>query len=111
MVGLQDGLDGLAPLTRVQKPVDTVYLTDNENGSWRPIFGASGVVDGDNSLNDIWSPTHLPYVGTTTKTLSGERRVAATRHGLGPNLLYFDGHAGWKNAKRLTVEDFRERRY
>jgi prepilin-type processing-associated H-X9-DG protein len=43
--------------------------------------------------------------------LSAERRVAAKRHGKGPNLLYFDGHAGWKNGRRITTEDFREKKY
>jgi prepilin-type processing-associated H-X9-DG protein len=38
-------------------------------------------------------------------------RVAAKRHGLGSNLLYFDGHVSWKNARRMTVNDWREQKY
>ena len=66
---------------------------------------------GGNNLNDVWSPAHLPYRTTDSPSLSTERRIAAKRHEKGPNLLYFDGHAAWKNARRLTVEDFRERKF
>jgi prepilin-type processing-associated H-X9-DG protein len=96
-------------LTRVQMPEATVYLADNESGSWRPIFTEKNII-GSTDLNDVWSPTHLPYRNATNSPLSGERRVAAKRHGLGPNLLYFDGHAGWKNARRISVDDWREQR-
>jgi prepilin-type processing-associated H-X9-DG protein len=37
--------------------------------------------------------------------------VAAARHDQGPNVLYFDGHAGWKNSRRMTVDDWREQRF
>lgn len=103
-------LHGLQKLTRIQAPVDTAYLADNENGSWRPIFTTKTIIGGNN-LNDVWSPSHLPYATTNSKVLSGERRVAAKRHEKGPNLLYFDGHAAWKNARRITVDDFRERKF
>jgi prepilin-type N-terminal cleavage/methylation domain-containing protein/prepilin-type processing-associated H-X9-DG protein len=102
-------LTGLQKINRFQQPVDTVYFADNESGAWRPIFTPTNII-GSDSLNDVWSPTHLPYPSATSR-LSGERRVAAARHGQGPNLLFFDGHAGWKNARRLTVDDWREQRY
>jgi prepilin-type N-terminal cleavage/methylation domain-containing protein/prepilin-type processing-associated H-X9-DG protein len=108
-VGME--LTGLQKISRIQMPTDTVYFADNENGSWRPIFTGTNVIGGDN-LNDVWTPAHLPYVGTTANApLSPERRVAAKRHGLGPNLMYFDGHAGWKNGRKITVEDWREKKY
>lgn len=108
MVG--SALDGRSKITRIQQPTDTVYFADNENGSWRPIFTRTNVI-GSIELNDVWTPTHLPYATSSpTARLSGERRVAATRHGPGPNLMYFDGHAGWKNARRITVHDWREQR-
>src|SRR5215475_2662517 len=31
-------IDGLAPISRIKKPVDTIYFAENEYGSWRPIF-------------------------------------------------------------------------
>ena len=102
-------LHGIQKLTRLQSPVDTVYLADNENGAWRPVFTTKTIIGGNN-LNDVWSPSHLPYARTNSRTLSGERRVAAKRHANGPNLLYFDGHASWKNSRVLTVDDFRERK-
>lgn len=100
-------ITGLANVNRIQRPVDTIYFADNENGSWRPIFTTTNII-GSEDINDVWSPTHLPY---GFRTLSGERRVAAARHGLGSNLLFFDGHASWKNARKITVEDWREQRY
>jgi prepilin-type N-terminal cleavage/methylation domain-containing protein/prepilin-type processing-associated H-X9-DG protein len=99
---------GLTRMNKLQQPAETVYFADNENGSWRPIITALGAI-GSIELNDVWSPSHLPYA-PGGKTLNAERRVARARHGRGPNLLFFDGHAGWKRAERLTVEDWREQR-
>ncbi len=103
-------LTGLQKTTRIQQPAETVYFADNENGSWRPIFTATQIIGADDQ-NDVWSPSHLPYPSTLpTARLSGDRRVAATRHDQGCNLLYFDGHAAWKNARRMTVDDWREQK-
>jgi len=103
-------LNGLYKITRIQQPTETIYFADNENGPWRPIFTATNII-GSSDLNDVWSPTHLPYPSTSATRLSGERRVAAARHGQGPNLTFFDGHAAWKNARRITVDDWREQKY
>lgn len=100
---------GLQKISRIQQPVDTIYFADNESASWRPIFTATNFIIGSDDLNDVWAPTHLPY-RTRTSTLSGERRVAAARHGQGPNLMYFDGHAAWKNSRLMTVDDWREQK-
>jgi prepilin-type N-terminal cleavage/methylation domain-containing protein/prepilin-type processing-associated H-X9-DG protein len=101
---------GLTSLNRVQRPVDTVYLADNENGAWRPVITelpSSGSV----LLHDVWSPSHLPY-NVNTRALNPERRVAAARHSTtGPNLLFYDGHAQWRRAIKLIVDDWREKRY
>jgi prepilin-type N-terminal cleavage/methylation domain-containing protein/prepilin-type processing-associated H-X9-DG protein len=99
---------GLQNLSRIQRPVATIYFTDNENASWRPIFTSTSII-GSDSLNDVWSPNHLPY-GPTGRTLSNERRVAARRHGEGANLMYFDGHTGSLNARRMNVDDWREQK-
>ena len=103
-------LTGLQKLSRIQSPVETAYLADNENGPWRPVFTTKTVIGGNN-LNDVWSPEHLPYRSTNSTRLNPERRVAAMRHERGPNLLYFDGRAGWKNARSITVDEFREQKY
>lgn len=99
---------GTHPVARVQNPAETVYFADNESGSWRPVFTTANI-QGSAFLNDVWSPGHLPY-GANGRTLSGERRVAARRHGEGSNLMYFDGHAGWKAGRRLVIDDWREQK-
>jgi len=110
MVGFD--INGLQKIARIQIPTDTVYFADNENGSWRPIFTRTNGITISPDLNDIWSPSHLPYVSTAANApLNAERRVAAARHAKGSNLLYFDGHAGWKNSRKITVDDWREQKY
>ena len=100
---------GLQKLSKVQQPSDTIYFADNENGSWRPVITALGDI-GSDLLNDVWSPSHLPYAAGGRYLNSG-RRVARARHGPGANLMFYDGHAGWKKADRITVDDWREVRY
>ncbi len=99
---------GLTRLSKVQVPVETIYFADNENGSWRPVVTVLGAL-GSMELNDVWSPSHLPYAAGG-KTLNSQRRVARARHGRGPNLLFYDGHATSKKAELITVDDWREQR-
>ena len=101
-------ITGLQPLTRIQRPTATIYFADNESAAWRPVFTATNIL-GSDSLNDVWSPNHLPY-GSTGRTLSSERRVAARRHGDGSNLLFFDGHSAWQKAQRMNLLDWREQK-
>jgi prepilin-type N-terminal cleavage/methylation domain-containing protein/prepilin-type processing-associated H-X9-DG protein len=102
---------GPSKLNRIQRPVDTIYLADNEYGSWRPIITDLGVIGSDRSdqKNDVWSPDHLPYAPSGV-SLKPERRVAAARHGRGSNLVFFDGHSALKKTKLITVDDWREER-
>jgi prepilin-type N-terminal cleavage/methylation domain-containing protein/prepilin-type processing-associated H-X9-DG protein len=99
---------GIARLSRFQQPSDTICLADNENGSWRPVITATNIA-GSAELNDVWSPAHLPF-STDGKRLNAERRVARARHGRGANLMFYDGHAGWKKAELIVVDDWRDRR-
>jgi prepilin-type N-terminal cleavage/methylation domain-containing protein/prepilin-type processing-associated H-X9-DG protein len=99
---------GFSKINRFQRPADTIYLTDNEHGSWRPIITELGNIGSDN-LNDVWSPDHLPYAPGGVM-LRQQRRVALARHGRGPNLLFFDGHVALKRAKLITIDDWREQR-
>jgi prepilin-type N-terminal cleavage/methylation domain-containing protein/prepilin-type processing-associated H-X9-DG protein len=99
---------GTTKLSRFQQPSDTIYFADDENGSWRPIITSLGST-GSTQVNDVWSRSHLPY-SSATSGLSGSRRVAATRHGRGPNLLFFDGHGAGKDARKIVVDDWREQR-
>ena len=99
---------GLTRLTRFQQTSETIYFADNENGPWRPVISTLGV-DGSTEVNDVWNPSHLPF-GSNGKSPNPERRVARSRHGDGPNLLFFDGHASFKKASLITVDDWRESR-
>ena len=98
------------PITKVRRPSETVYVAEDENGLWRPIvsdittYNMSTIAE-----NDVWSTKQLPYLnGALNVSPPGDRRVAAARHGLGGNLLYFDGHVQWKKASLITVNDWRD---
>ena len=98
---------GPSKLTAFQMPSDTIHLTDNENGAWRPII--TGYQDGITDLNDVWAPSHLPYSESgTVRRLSGERRVAANRHNDGANSVFLDGHAGFLKARAIVIDRWRE---
>jgi prepilin-type N-terminal cleavage/methylation domain-containing protein len=108
-------LTGVAKITTIQRPVDTIYLADREDGTdYGPITAANPTQYAD--YYDIWESSHLPYQANGTenpRTGAGNnaRRVAISRHGIGPNLLYFDTHVELKNAKEITVDDWRDRRW
>jgi prepilin-type processing-associated H-X9-DG protein len=95
-------------LNRFQRPADTIWLADNEHGSWRPIITDLGVI-GSDQLNEVLSPEH-PHYAPGGVSLRPERRVALARHARRPNLLFFDGHSALKRAKLITVDDWREQR-
>jgi prepilin-type N-terminal cleavage/methylation domain-containing protein/prepilin-type processing-associated H-X9-DG protein len=107
-------LVGGAKITTIQSPVDTIYLADREDGTdYGPITAANPTQYAD--YYDIWEASHLPYQADGTenpRTGAGNnaRRVAISRHGEGPNLLYFDTHAAMKKARHITVDDWRDRR-
>ena len=92
----------------IQRPVDTIYLADVETRTAYPIFSTNDVANF--WFYDVWEVRHLPF-HPTTKVENTERRVASKRHGKGPNLLYFDGHAAMKPARSIVVNDWRDRRY
>jgi prepilin-type N-terminal cleavage/methylation domain-containing protein/prepilin-type processing-associated H-X9-DG protein len=94
-------------LTKVQRPVDTIYIADDENGTGRPIVTAA---DFNQGYCDFWAVADLPYtvISPTRIILNPNRRVAAARHGEGPNLLFFDAHSAWKKAQQITVDDCRD---
>jgi len=107
MVGME--LLGAHKISRFQQPSETTYFADNENGPWRAIFTKTNIV-GAVDENDVWSPNHLPYVVPNARNPNGQRRVAATRHAQGCNLMFFDSHVDWKNARRITIDDWREQK-
>jgi len=98
---------GPSKLNAFQSPSDTIHLTDNENGSWRPII--TGYQDAITDLNDVWAPGHLPFTeGTATRRLNSERRVAANRHNFGVNATFLDGHARYLKAEKVVTDLWRE---
>jgi len=97
---------GISKLSNFKRPVDTLYLVDNEDGPWRPIITD---LEGANLYHDVWQKSHLAYgLSGTGPRLYPQRRVAAKRHGdKGSNILYMDGHAAFKDAKLIDDNDFR----
>jgi prepilin-type N-terminal cleavage/methylation domain-containing protein/prepilin-type processing-associated H-X9-DG protein len=104
-VGME--LDGMSKITVIQKPADTIYLADAEYRVTQAILSTNDT--GQFIYYDVWEPGHLPH-NPTTKAEQTTRRVAINRHGRGPVLLYFDGHAAMKKAIDIVVNDWRDRR-
>jgi prepilin-type N-terminal cleavage/methylation domain-containing protein/prepilin-type processing-associated H-X9-DG protein len=95
-------------LSAVQRPAETGYIFDVESG-------AGAVVVTSNLFNqgyaDFWSTIHLPYTfagGGAKVVPNPSRRIAAARHGDGPNMLFFDSHSGWKKGVKITTDDCRD---
>jgi prepilin-type N-terminal cleavage/methylation domain-containing protein len=108
-------LPGVSKISSVQRPDDTIYLADREDGTdIGPITAADPT--GNDDYYDVWEPSHLPYAANgkenpRTGAANNDRRVAINRHGIGPNLLYFDAHAAIQDARLMTVNDWRDRRW
>ena len=107
-------LPGLANMTTIRRPSDTIYLADREDGT---DFGPITATDPDTYSDryDVWQISHLPYgaggqPNPKTGASFGDRRVALARHGKGCVLLYFDTHAGFKLSKKITIDDWRDKR-
>lgn len=97
---------GPSRLSAFEIPSDTIHLTDNENGAWRPVV--TGYQDAITDLNDVWSPSHLPYSEGAVRRLNGERRVAANRHNQGANSAFLDGHARFLKSRAIVTDLWRE---
>jgi prepilin-type N-terminal cleavage/methylation domain-containing protein/prepilin-type processing-associated H-X9-DG protein len=97
---------GLMKMSAFQRPADTIYLLDNEDATWRPVI--TDLLAPGELFHDVWQADHLAYqTFGATKFLSGQRRVAANRHGgKGANSLFVDGHAAFKDSKKITTNDF-----
>ena len=97
-------------ITIFQRPTETIYLADRENGSqWGPITSATRT--GNEVYYDVWEAPQLPYTSTGVENPRTGRRVALDRHGKGPCLLYFDGHTALKKSRQITVNNWRDRWY
>ena len=94
-------------LSSIEKPVDTIYIADDEYTSLRAFLNP---LDFSKEQYDVFSPEHLPYRANGTETVKSGRRVSMDIHGKGPCLLYFDGHTAMKKAKEITVNDWRDKK-
>jgi prepilin-type N-terminal cleavage/methylation domain-containing protein/prepilin-type processing-associated H-X9-DG protein len=103
-------LDAMTKLSQAQQPAETIYLADYEYPN--PIV--TNLTDNP-GWNDVWQKPHIPYTitpgrGAVPNALP-PRRVAAKRHGDGPDLLFFDGHSGWRRANTISIDDWRTQKY
>ena len=102
---------GLSKITTFKSSSDSAYLLDNEDGIDtglnRPII--TSFQDFRTDLNGVWLSSHLPY-GSAGKLLSKHRRIAANRHNDGSNILFIDGHSGFRKAKLIDIDLFREKK-
>jgi prepilin-type N-terminal cleavage/methylation domain-containing protein/prepilin-type processing-associated H-X9-DG protein len=90
-------------LTTCTRRAYTIYLTDNEDGHWRPIITSAN----DDGIDrcDVWDPGHLP-TSNSQDTYRG-RRVARSRHKNGCNCLFLDWHVEWMSARDITIDMWR----
>jgi len=113
-------LAGAQKITAIQRPTDTIYLADAEDGTDLPPLSSIAQINDPNSDTkeqyDIWQEVHMPYYNNGTPTpksasdVRNVRRVAISRHGSSDGLLFFDAHAEAKKTKLIKIDDFRDRR-
>lgn len=90
-------------LTDCTQRAYTIYLTDNEYGSWRLIIRKAD----DQGVNrcDVWHPDHMPT--SDRQDITYGRRVARARHRQGSNCLFLDWHVDWVAAEDMTIDMWR----
>jgi len=107
-------LSGLSKITMIERPVDTIYLADREDGTDIAPITATDQTSGA-SFYDVWEPSHLPYLANrqeSPRTGAGAngRRVALSRHNKSVAVLYFDTHVATKKTSLMSVNDWRDKR-
>ncbi|MHC4173982.1 MAG: type II secretion system protein [Planctomycetota bacterium] len=90
-------------LTTCTHRARTIYLVDNEDGSWRHIIRKAE--DPGVRRCDVWHPGHLP--SSESHDVTRGRRVARARHRNGFNALYLDWHVEWMAAEDMTIDMWR----
>jgi prepilin-type N-terminal cleavage/methylation domain-containing protein/prepilin-type processing-associated H-X9-DG protein len=104
-------LKGLSKITIVARPSDTIYVADFESGTpIVPITELPSSAPNYGLYQDVYSAYHLAYKPNGQLNPINQRRVAAKRHGDGANLLFFDGHAGYRKGVLITYDDWRSQR-
>jgi prepilin-type N-terminal cleavage/methylation domain-containing protein/prepilin-type processing-associated H-X9-DG protein len=104
MVG-SERIDPVRLTTCTRRPY-TIYLADNEYGSWRHIIRMAD----DPGVNrcDVWNPGHLPT--SESQDITRGRRVARARHKDGSQFLYLDWHVDFVATKDMTIDMWRRER-
>ena len=105
---LNSGVPAISKLTGIQRPPDTIYLADDQYNQARAFVTTNTTTA---EQYDVWAPDHLPYNSAGVLNPATMRRVAHDRHGKGPALLFFDGHAQVKDARTIVAYDWRDRKY
>ncbi len=90
-------------LNDCNRRASTLYLVDNEDGSWRDIIRNPD--DPGNDKCDIWTWGHLP--SSDEKDEVKGRRVARSRHRNGTNCLFLDWHVEWMDSEDITIDMWR----
>jgi prepilin-type N-terminal cleavage/methylation domain-containing protein/prepilin-type processing-associated H-X9-DG protein len=92
-------------LSVFKRPSETIYLADNEAGSWRPIIESA---DSAEIIRcDIFTRTHLPL--SDSEDLNHGRRIARQRHRRGCNVLFLDWHSEYVAAEAMTLDMWRDK--
>jgi len=99
------GVEILKPskLTTCTNRARTIYLADNEDGSWRHIIRKAD--DPGHNRCDVWTPGHLPT--SDSQDVTTGRRIARARHRRGSNVLFLDWHAEWLAPEDVTIDLWR----
>jgi prepilin-type N-terminal cleavage/methylation domain-containing protein/prepilin-type processing-associated H-X9-DG protein len=92
-------------LSVFRKPANTIYLADNEDGSWRPIIESA--TSREIIRCDIFISTHLPL--SESHDINDGRRIARERHRAGCNALFLDWHSEYVKAEDMTVNMWRDK--
>ncbi|MHC4692009.1 MAG: type II secretion system protein [Planctomycetota bacterium] len=92
------------PLSTCRNLASTIYLADNEYGSWRDIIRKAD--DPGWRRCDVWQQGHLPT--SNSEHYTNGRRVARDRHkNNGCNNLFLDWHVEWIAAEKMTINMWR----
>ena len=83
----------------------TIYMSDNESGPWRPII--QDQQSPEIARCDIFDPGHLPTSNSTDITRG--RRIARERHRSGSNVLFLDWHSEYVEAEEMTLDMWRDK--
>lgn len=83
----------------------TIYMADNESGSWRPII--QDQESREIARCDIFDPGHMPT--SDSKDITRGRRIARERHRNGCNVLFLDWHSEYVEAEEMTLDMWRDK--